>query len=73
MQVTDPSAPLTFVGCHPECRHVSTYTKVQPQVQVQEKLYKFKGPESGAITVKKGSRVSRPQQGCHYQTLHGRE
>jgi hypothetical protein len=24
-------------------------------------------------TVKKGSRVSRPQPGCHYQTLPGRE
>jgi hypothetical protein len=24
-------------------------------------------------TVKKGSRVSRPQTGCHYQTLPGRE
>jgi hypothetical protein len=26
-----------------------------------------------AYTVKKGSRVSRPQPGCHYQTLPGRE
>jgi hypothetical protein len=24
-------------------------------------------------TVKKGSRVSRPQPGCHYRTLPGRE
>ena len=27
----------------------------------------------GKYTVKKGSRVSRPQPGCHYQTLPGRE
>jgi hypothetical protein len=29
--------------------------------------------ERGLYTVKKGSRVSRPQPGCHYQTLPGRE
>ncbi len=27
----------------------------------------------GYYTIKKGSRVSRPQPGCHYQTLPGRE
>ncbi len=27
----------------------------------------------GNYTVKKGSQVSRPQPGCHYQTLTGRE
>jgi hypothetical protein len=33
--------------------------------------HKYSGP--GEYTVKKGSRVSRPQPGCHYQTLPGRE
>jgi hypothetical protein len=31
------------------------------------------GKRHPGCTVKKGSRVSRPQPGCHYQTLPGRE
>jgi hypothetical protein len=40
--------------------------------------YIIKGPSKklkkpAEYTVKKGSGVSRPQAGCHYQTLPGRE
>ncbi len=35
--------------------------------------YTFQPNHSITYTVKKGSRVSRPQPGCHYQTLPGRE
>jgi hypothetical protein len=38
-------------------------------------LYRCQGHQlvDTQYTVKKGSQVSRPQPGCHYQTLPGRE
>ncbi len=49
--------------------------KTLPVILNQQHIEKTDSELSKSVcyTVKKGSRVSRPQPGCHYQTLSGRE
>jgi hypothetical protein len=43
------------------------------EIEIASHLLKGLGEKIPKYTVKKGSRVSRPQPGCHYKTLPGRE
>ncbi len=66
VMMADGRGPALTGSCNWLCRQSSCDQKTK--VTAAGFVYKFH-----KYTVKKGSRVSRPQPGCHYQTLPGRE